>query len=537
MAAFVEGNVLIDRYMLLRYLSYGTFSDVWLVYDISENLFRALKVQHPQHYKDALEEADTMTRLMYPEPSPYLPRLSGTFTVREGTAAWHCFVLELLGQDTYTLLKDLYPDPLPLPCVKHVLRTVIRALDFLHSRRYMHTDIKLENVIVANPLVNRRTLETTEWFYARLQGFIGGPDAPGYEAYTTWRAEREHRERRRRLRTRYVTALQEHFRPMFEAREYRNWRRADDDEAASAAVDRTGKEATLRWMLGTLGQAPAVRLCDFGGVTKIDDNPASVQTIQYRAPEVFLETKIIDEKIDIWSIGCLAYELVTSHSLFNPQKKHAGVGGGSSSSSSSSSSGSDDDDDDDTDESDEWDDDESEDSPSSTASDTARRDASMLYQFEKIIGELPWRMVQNAERREELFDRKNRLRICSTVLEAYEVQCERRRQFAEKYGVGRRPADEHAVGGSVWNVVVDRLRESIGSSTSSSAASRSGPSLVAFLEADPYVLRRLGDDDLERQGFISFVRECLTYDPHARPTAKELLQHRWIKEEDAPAAG
>jgi len=45
-----------------------------------------------------------------------------------------------------------------------------------------------------------------------------------------------------------------------------------------------------------------------------------VQTRQYRAPEVNLLLKF-DHKIDIWSMGCIYYELLTGDVLFNVEKK------------------------------------------------------------------------------------------------------------------------------------------------------------------------------------------------------------------------
>ena len=61
-------------------------------------------------------------------------------------------------------------------------------------------------------------------------------------------------------------------------------------------------------------------LTDFGSNMKIcnleDDE---IQTRYYRAPEVILGVNY-NEKIDIWSIGCMIYELYTGEILFDPDK-------------------------------------------------------------------------------------------------------------------------------------------------------------------------------------------------------------------------
>eukprot|EP01090_Pellita_catalonica_P010636 TRINITY_DN22069_c0_g1_i1.p1 TRINITY_DN22069_c0_g1~~TRINITY_DN22069_c0_g1_i1.p1 ORF type:complete len:163 (-),score=42.76 TRINITY_DN22069_c0_g1_i1:4-492(-) len=44
--------------------------------------------------------------------------------------------------------------------------------------------------------------------------------------------------------------------------------------------------------------------------------------MQYRAPEVFMEDECIGEEIDMWSLGCVLYEIFTGDSVFkiNPKE-------------------------------------------------------------------------------------------------------------------------------------------------------------------------------------------------------------------------
>lgn len=43
-----------------------------------------------------------------------------------------------------------------------------------------------------------------------------------------------------------------------------------------------------------------------------------MQTRYYRSPEIILGSKY-NEKIDIWSLGCMIYELITDRILFRPE--------------------------------------------------------------------------------------------------------------------------------------------------------------------------------------------------------------------------
>ena len=60
---------------------------------------------------------------------------------------------------------------------------------------------------------------------------------------------------------------------------------------------------------------PIVKLTDFGTMKEFLDNKHTVQTRYYRAPEIILGLEY-DKNIDIWSLGCTIYELVTGKILF-----------------------------------------------------------------------------------------------------------------------------------------------------------------------------------------------------------------------------
>ena len=59
-----------------------------------------------------------------------------------------------------------------------------------------------------------------------------------------------------------------------------------------------------------------VKIIDFGSSTFMDDVDYDyLQTRPYRAPEVFFGCKF-SFKADIWSLGAIIYELLTSKVLF-----------------------------------------------------------------------------------------------------------------------------------------------------------------------------------------------------------------------------
>lgn len=66
-----------------------------------------------------------------------------------------------------------------------------------------------------------------------------------------------------------------------------------------------------------------VKLIDFGICKELVDCATThtrCGTSQYAAPEVFIKRPSYDERIDIWALGCVAYELASSKSLFQADK-------------------------------------------------------------------------------------------------------------------------------------------------------------------------------------------------------------------------
>ena len=62
------------------------------------------------------------------------------------------------------------------------------------------------------------------------------------------------------------------------------------------------------------------KLSDFGLCRKLNYSNFDIQTRHYRAPEIILGYKY-DETCDLWSVGCLFYELITGKVLFDPEKR------------------------------------------------------------------------------------------------------------------------------------------------------------------------------------------------------------------------
>ena len=63
-----EGQPLQKKYFPIRYLGKGTFAKVWLVYDVIENTYRAMKVVNPKYFQEARDEIKLMKDIKKHDP-------------------------------------------------------------------------------------------------------------------------------------------------------------------------------------------------------------------------------------------------------------------------------------------------------------------------------------------------------------------------------------------------------------------------------------------------------------------------------------
>ena len=296
-----SGQVIKSRYILIKYLSYGTFSMVWLGYDTYTNTFVILKLQQPKYTEDAEEEYQVMEKICNGGNNRVIRMHSG-FKDRQKGTEYFCFVLEILGSDLHSVLNKR--GRLTLSETKRVIRQLLEALDYTHKSGYIHTDIKTENVLMANQ--QRKVSELIAYFRRRwkpeeriveLQ-----KDLPEGYLEKTKKAQRKVKKKvKERAAKRFAESIKGELINYIVSRDYASESDSDEEEEELEP------------------KVEDIKLSDFGGSVPKDSVPETVQSRHYRAPEV-ITLDHTNEKMDIWSVGCLVYELLTGESLFDPEE-------------------------------------------------------------------------------------------------------------------------------------------------------------------------------------------------------------------------
>ncbi|KXN80718.1 Protein kinase dsk1, partial [Leucoagaricus sp. SymC.cos] len=197
--------------------------------------------------------------------------LQRCFTASSEASGHICFVTEALSSSLANLQK---PGQIrfPLSVAKRITKQVLLALDYLHSEcGYIHTDLKADNILAsilppANSQIEKYVLENDPTIYGSPL-LLKSPDLP-------------------------LVFSRSQPPPYFE--------------------------------LGGMLENISVRLVDYGQATPatkpVRGNFCQPPTV--RAPEVTLKYPWTSA-IDIWTVGCLLFQLLTEYHLFGQEHEYS----------------------------------------------------------------------------------------------------------------------------------------------------------------------------------------------------------------------
>ena len=349
------GEVFNSRYVAVEKLGWGHFSTVWRVWDTVERTYFAMKVQRSaSHYRDAaLDEIKLCAQADQVPEDPArenVLRLVSSFQ-HEGPNGLHvCMLFEVLGCNLLSMIKASNYKGLPLALVKRIIRDAIVGIDFLHTRcSIIHTDFKLENMMFV-----RRDAER-----------LPAPEPALLSEVKLTRNQKKRLKKKQAARTAVASGVDCEMSDKGEASQSESSQAREEEDFLDAsapsiplpALPESGGEVSptdaaseeppplppanqIYWkplpanqqrrqrrdeIKSILIGGPEVwdhysfKVVDLGNACWIHKHfTDDVQTRQYRSPEVILGARW-GPKIDVWSIGCIAWELLTGDFLFDPK--------------------------------------------------------------------------------------------------------------------------------------------------------------------------------------------------------------------------
>ena len=304
-----------DKYILIDKIGVGSCSAVWLALNIKDTQLYAIKILHVDEY-DSSEDEINILKEITSKNCKYLVNMVEYFSIKNPIFDEYnnlCIVMELYICSTYQLLKNEYPDGFNTAISNKIILDTLLGLKELNNLGYIHTDIKPENILIKGLNI----------IFAKLNIIIKNDtyvinliqDIVNYEInksscsffYTKTSEKKE-------LLITLSKFLMNKFKLICNEHTTDEYQDTTDNiylpnyytKTFNSIIDCTPIE--LDYVLA-----------DFGLLKKVNGiNNDEIQTRYYRSPEVLLGCNWY-KNVDIWSISCVYYELLTNSVIFNPE--------------------------------------------------------------------------------------------------------------------------------------------------------------------------------------------------------------------------
>ncbi|GBE83460.1 hypothetical protein SCP_0505090 [Sparassis crispa] len=263
-----------DRYKIVRKVGTGVFSDTWLVQDEKPDIgkYHAAKIltrdATRRHESGESQELQFLKKIAECEDIDGLPVLRDDFVISGPRGDHMCFIMDLLSTNVSSLRLQSPTKSLPSYLVKNIISLTLQGLMQLHSLDIIHTDVKTDNIMVGGVGDDARI----ETFLTSEPVAVEGEFELDGEKYPLCRPQ----------------PIPHQF----------SWN-SSPHHAEIITITLIG-----------LGQAQWA-----GKQPTVDQFSAP----SLRAPEIILQSSF-GPKLDIWSIGCITFELLTGRWLFNPEE-------------------------------------------------------------------------------------------------------------------------------------------------------------------------------------------------------------------------
>ncbi|XP_065165123.1 SRSF protein kinase 2-like isoform X1 [Atheta coriaria] len=300
-------------YTVIRKLGFGHFSTVWLCsHKLEREKYVAVKVVKSVHMcaNMAREEIKLLNQLVNIEPKhegrKYIIEMMDYYHVNSVNGKHICIAFELMGPSLLHLITQSQYQGIYEGAVKSIIRQVLMGLTYLHDKcKVIHTDLKPENILIkVNDAYIKNMVDK-----ATRYNELGIPMPRSYITSECYESQ----------------SFESHVTNSYVSPEYDG-----DHVVRSSSFPRLSDLTTIETEVhhGRRGHSKKelyvspkieVKIADMGNACWTNDKiQGTIQTKQYRALEVLLDSDY-DLPADIWSVGCIAFELSTGEFLFNPR--------------------------------------------------------------------------------------------------------------------------------------------------------------------------------------------------------------------------
>ncbi|CUM67763.1 uncharacterized protein PRCAT00005468001 [Priceomyces carsonii] len=197
---------------------------------------------------------------------------------------------------------------LPLHLVKQTVKQLLVAVDYMHHCGVIHTDLKPENILVQINDIDKilKSVENSKVSKSKNKG----------------RKESSTASRKASMTSSYSNGSYQRSKNSFLNES--PIRASKPLELVSFNKDifqENQKQAVTKKNGHDSNDTLSIKIADLGNATFTKFHfTDQIQTRQYRSPEIILKYKQWGSSTDLWSIGCIIFELITGDFLFDPHE-------------------------------------------------------------------------------------------------------------------------------------------------------------------------------------------------------------------------
>lgn len=298
------GIIFNSQYIIIKYLNRGTFSKVWLVYDIINNDYKVAKMHIKDDFDECENELKILTKLQS-NSSDNVIKFYDTFFFEKQSIEYRVIIFELLGVSMMTIINDIYDTKIILTnqLIKHMYRQILTGIGHIHSNNIIHCDIKPDNILTTIlPTTIKNLIEYLTNFNLNniLEEFIKEFTPEDLYEYNKVRRKNI----KKKIKQKSYRALKDYI--LDKIKIYNDNQSFESNYLEEPKYD-------LKQLLDT---SFVLKIIDFGNSEFQDDISESELYIRsYRPIENILNINY-NYKADIWVLGCIFYEILTGQILF-----------------------------------------------------------------------------------------------------------------------------------------------------------------------------------------------------------------------------
>jgi serine/threonine protein kinase len=356
----ITNNKTNDRYVLIKSLGSGSYATVWMCYKYNEKKLFALKIFTETEQKVAKYESNLYQKLKNMQIRNII-NTYGSFVYEDKM----CVVIELTIGSLHDVInygrtKDGrdFKTGFDVQFVTKILQSVLIALKDIHSNRYIHADIKPENILLCgeteytkNLIIELSKKKTIDHVSVYLKNTISkkvDSDTNNRNSHNRHNSCNSHSSCNsynssisQKIGTSDSFAsvppdcLEISDNDTLEYNDDNGDKYVNSDETDNSDYNNSSSDPDSHDSLNNEDNDniiidniyidnPQVKVSDLGSFVALEANKKSfgVETRYYKPPESLVVSGY-DTSCDIWALGCTIYELCTSVIMFNPELYNA----------------------------------------------------------------------------------------------------------------------------------------------------------------------------------------------------------------------